>query len=293
MVSVDFRGGDNNFSSEHPVIISPRFNKFFRTHERVIRQIRSIDFSIFQPELSTPEDRAAVRAAMLVESHNPVYTEGILGYFRGQSDEQEMASFTQTWGYEEMRHYFLLRTYLEASGLVDNQELGKVLKVTRAGPWGERELKFSRVEAFVYPMMQEQVTAGFYKRFAEATKEPLLQEILRIISKDEYRHCQYYFEKAQEELNLGGDRKRQARSAIIGFYMPGESFIESFEDEVVKPAAEIVPFDLSSMGELVDKVGKLIGPLELARIAADPAFHRRLRDEFNLDPMSVLRSRSK
>lgn len=63
-------------------IITPRFDRFFRTHEKVMWQFNSIDFKAIQPELLTPEIVEATRGAMLVESHNPVYTMRILEYYR-------------------------------------------------------------------------------------------------------------------------------------------------------------------------------------------------------------------
>lgn len=304
-MSVDLRG-DNSYSPDQddlgsiltatnqgPDILTPRFNRFFLTHERVLRKLGSFNFATLQTELLTDEDVDAVRGAMLVESHNPVYTEGILGYFRGHPDEQEMTAFTEVWGYEELRHYLILLKYLEASGKVDRDELAADLKVTRAGPWGERELKFSRVQAFVYPMMQEQVTARFYRRFAEVTQEPLLQDILRAISKDEYRHCQYYLAKGREELALGGNRIKEACEAIIGFYMPGDSFIGRYKERVLDAGNRVAPFDIGAMGELVDKVRQLVGRWQFTRLAMDPALHRRLGDEFNIDPMAILRSKGK
>lgn len=266
------------------VMFSPYFDRFFRTHEKVMWQLSAIDFTTLRPDLLTPEDIEALRGAMLVESHNPVYTMRILEYYR---HDHEVTSFVTTWGYEEMKHYAALRTYLEATGLVDADDLARELDVTRAGQWGDEETRFTRVQSFTYAMVQEQATARFYKRFAERTREPLLQEILRLISKDEYRHCQYYLDKGKEELALGGDRLREVDEVLLNFQMPGPTFVRDF-GRYVQAGLKVAPIDIGAMRETADKVAQLTGRLHLLKLAADRAFHRKLSDEWGVDIRSVL-----
>lgn len=266
------------------VFISPEFDRFFRTHEKVMWQLSAIDFSKIQPDLLTADEVEALRGAMLVESHNPVYTMRILEYYR---PDHEVTSFVTTWGYEEMKHYAVLRAYLEVSGRIDKNELAKELDITRAGPWGDEETRFTKVQSFTYAMVQEQATARFYKRFADYTKEPLLQEILRLISKDEYRHCQYYLDKGKQELSLGGDRMREVDEVLLNFQMPGPTFVKDF-DQFVEAGMKVAPIDIGAMRETADKVAQLTGRLHLLKLAADRAFHRKLSDEWGIDIRSVL-----
>jgi len=265
-------------------MFTPEFDRFFRTHEKVMWQFSAIDFSALRPDLLTPDEVEALRGAMLVESHNPVYTMRILEYYR---KDHEVTAFVTTWGYEEMKHYAVLRAYLEASGKVDVEDLDRELRTTRGGQWGDAETRFSRVQSFTYAMVQEQATARFYKRFAEFTKEPLLQEILRLISKDEYRHCQYYLDKGKQELALGGDRLREVDEILLNFQMPGPSFIHDF-DKYVQAGLKVAPIDIGAMRETADKVAQLTGRLHLLKLATDRAFHRKLSDEWGVDIRSVL-----
>ena len=140
-----------NQPSTAGTLFSPRFDRFFRTHEKILWQFSAIDFGGIRKELLTQEDIDAVRAAMLVESHNPVYTLRLLEFFR---HDHEMASFAVTWAYEEMRHYAVLRTYLEATGMVDNQELAQSLDHTRKGDWGRDTLTMSAMQNYTYTMLQ-------------------------------------------------------------------------------------------------------------------------------------------
>ncbi len=278
---VDRKGDD----SPHPpgTMVSPRFDRFFRTHEKVMWEFGALDFGAIEKDKLTQNDVDGVRAAMLVESHNPVYTMRILEYFRA---DHEMTSFVVTWGYEEMKHYVVLRSYLEACGMVNVPELHQELDVTRAGPWGDKETRFTRMQSFVYTMIQEQVTGRFYRRFADFTKEPVLQNILRLVSKDEYRHCQYYLEKGREELD--GDRRRlkEVNEVLLDFEMPGSEFMPNYKRDF-DAGMKVAPFDIGAMRETVDKIGQLTGKLHLLKLAADPAFHRKLRNELGLDLKKV------
>lgn len=80
----------------------PHLDRFFRTHEKVMWQMSALDFGRLQPDLLDPVEIEVVQGAMLVESHNPVYTMRILEYYRS---DHVMTTFTTTWAYEEMKHY--------------------------------------------------------------------------------------------------------------------------------------------------------------------------------------------
>lgn len=261
------------------VLFTPHFDRFFRIHEKVMWQFNDLDFSTLQPELLTPEDLGAVRGAMLVESHNPVYTSRILNYFR---QDHELTSFVVTWAYEEMKHYAVLRAYLEATGMVNVQELAQELDETRAGLWGEEEMGFTHVQSFTYTTLQEQITGLFYKRFAETTREPLLKSILNLVSKDEYRHCQYYLEKAKMELAEDKHRMDEVDALLLRFQMPGPTFIRDYNKHS-QAMMQVAQMDMSAMKETLDKVTQLTGKFHLLKLATDRSFHRKLKEEWGMD----------
>lgn len=265
-------------------MFTENFDRFFRTHERVMWQFGAIDFSTLQPELLTPEDLAAVRGAMLVESHNPVYTQRLLEYFR---HDHEMTAFVVTWAYEEMKHYAVLRSYLGATGRVDVQDLTRELEVTRAGQWGDEEVGFTPLQSYTYTMLQEEITGLFYKRFAETTREPLLKSILQLIGRDEYRHCQYYLEKGRQELAANRGRIREVDDILLRFQMPGPTFMQGYETHA-QAMQRVAKVDIAAMKEILDKVAQLTGRLHLVKLATDRAFHRKLGDEWGVDLPLVL-----
>lgn len=63
-------------------LITPAFDKYFRTHERMMWSVSDIPFDQIDRSKLTPDTVTAVRWAMLIESHNPVVTSELLNYYR-------------------------------------------------------------------------------------------------------------------------------------------------------------------------------------------------------------------
>lgn len=271
---------------QRPVLFTPLLDWFARLHDTVALDYSGLDFKEFDKDLVTKEDKDAVRGAMLIESHNPVYTMKILEYYR---NDVEMTTFEVIWGEEEVKHFALLYSYLDACG-VDLRELRDQTVETRKGPWGDVETAFTRMQSFTYAMMQEQFTARFYKRFADYTKEPLLQKILRLISKDEYRHCQFYTEKAKQELAQDpGKRIKEVDQLILDFNMPGPTFVKDYDETVYKPGMIVAPVDRAALKESADKIAQVVGKGHLRWLGiTNPSYARRLHDDFGVSVGDLL-----
>lgn len=264
--------------------INPAFDRFFRTHERVMWSFSAIPFDKIDLSLITEEDLNAVRGAMLVESHNPVYTRMLLDYFRM---DHEMAAFVVTWSYEELKHYGALRTYLEATGLVDLVDLERELKETRAGPWGDIESQFTVAQSFSYTMLQEELTGQFYQKFARRVKEPVLRKILTLIGKDEFRHCQWYLYKAKQVLSQNRHAREEVEDLMLRFEMPGPSFIQEYGKHGLA-MLKVAPPDKDSLRSSMAKLSQLTGRHHMAKLSTDTIYLRKLWDEWGMDPREVL-----
>lgn len=269
---------------EPGIFISPAFDKFFRTSERVMWRFGEIRFDQIQKELITEDDINAVRAAMLVESHNPIYTKVLLDYF---AQDHEMAAFVVTWGYEELKHYGVLRTWLEATGLVDQIGLEKELSETRAGPWGDVESQFSVVQSFAYTMLQEEITGLFYRKFMHRTNEPVLKNILKLIMQDEYRHCQWYLSKAREVLLSGRGHVEEVFDLFLRFEMPGPTFIQEYGKHG-QAMLKVAPPDANTFREVMGKIYDLTGKRYFAKLWNSGPYMRKLRDEWGIEPKDII-----
>lgn len=251
-------------------------------------QYTAIPWDRIQRQLVRETDLVAVRGAMLIESHNPVYTKVLLDYFRY---DHEMAAFTVLWSYEELKHYAVLRAWLEASDLVDVFALEQELEVARAGDWGQQQSEYTPLQWFTYTMLQEEITGLFYKKFAARAAEPVLRDILLLVAKDEYRHCQWYLDKAKDLV--AGDKKlmEQVDEVLLKFEMPGPSFIQDFEQRYVKEMREATASpDVVGLSEVLHKVSQLTGKLHLLRLATSREYLRRLQDDWGLDAKTALRA---
>lgn len=271
--------------SNRESIVTPYFDKFYVQHQRMMWHFDQIPFDRINPGLLIDDDIIAVRSAMLVESHNPVYTEVLLRVFR---PDHEMTSFIIVWGYEEFKHYMGLRRYLKATGKVNLTELGRELEQTRAGEWGKREADFTPAQSYAYTTLQEQVTGMFYLKFAENVKEPVLQGMLRLIGKDEMRHCQYYLGKAQQEQKNNPQAKDEIDEVLLDFGMPGPTFIEGYPDyaRVMNRVAKPGPAELA---QVLKRVGEMVGYDHMLDLAERPDYKNILEEKWGMELEPVLR----
>lgn len=267
-------------------LFSPEFDRFYRTHERVMWELGDIDFSAIQSELLTDNEVQAVRGAMLVESHNPVYTNFLLDFFR---HDHEMAAFVVTWSYEELKHYMALRAYLEASGRVDIDEMEAELAQTRAGNLQLEEEGLTPLQFEAYAMLQEQITGSYYKRFSESAQEPVLKGMLSIIGKDEYRHCQWYLEKAKQALMKDPRRVGEVVEVLSRFTMPGPTFIQNYSD-YTKAFLRAVKLDVSALKESLSKIEQLTGKFDGLKAGTRVTYIRKISEGFGLAQKEAMRA---
>ncbi|MEK7215345.1 MAG: acyl-ACP desaturase [Chloroflexota bacterium] len=259
-------------------LFSPEFDRFYRTHERVMWDLGAIDFSKIQPELLSDTEVQAVRGVMLVESHNPVYTNFLLDYFR---NDHEMAAFVVTWSYEELKHYMALRAYLEASGRVDIDEMEAELAQTRAGNLQREEKDFTPLQFEAYAMLQEQITGSYYKRFSASAKEPVLKDLLSVIGKDEYRHSQWYLEKGKQALMKDPRRVGEVVEVLSHFTMPGPTFIQNYSD-YTKAFLRAVKLDVSALKESLSKIEQLTGRFDAFKAGTRVTYIRKISEGFGM-----------
>ena len=259
-------------------LFSPEFDRFYRTHERVMWDLGAIDFSRIESDLLTDTEVQAVRGVMLVESHNPVYTNLLLDYFR---HDHEMAAFVVLWSYEELKHYLALRAYLEASGRVNITELEQELEQTRAGSLARDEKDFTPLQFEAYAMLQEQITGSYYKRFAAAVKEPVLKDILSMLGKDEYRHSQWYLDKGKQALMKDPRRLGEVVEVLTHFTMPGPTFIQNYSD-YTKAFLRAVKLDVSALKESVSKIEQLTGKFDAFKTGTRVTYMRKISEGFGM-----------
>ena len=259
------------------------FGRFYANHERMLWKLGDLDWDhIDRSQLDAPT-LAAVRAAMLVESHNPVFASTLLGKFRHNF---EMAGFLAIWTYEEYKHFAGLRAYLEATDAMPAEALSAELKVTRAGEWIIPD-HYTDLMMASYAMLQELVTGIFYKGFAQRVQEPVLKQLLVLIGKDEYRHHQQYFDFCKQILDADRSRMSEVDAMLLEFEMPGPSFVPNYQQhgDAMLAAACV---GNAAFREVLGKLSNLLGKWHIMQLAANSTYRQRLQENWGVDAKQIL-----
>lgn len=133
-----------------------------------------------------------LREAALIESYAPMYALKGLSVWWNSIEESAIASIQF---YEEYKHYFALKRYLEHVGVsVDEREIIEV-----------RERSFDsvytdRVRQLANYMISEHFTAYFYQRLLDEAREPVMRTLLELLVKDELRHCSVFYSLLEKRI---------------------------------------------------------------------------------------------
>ena len=243
------------------------FGSYFLNHERMLWKLSDIAWDAIDRRQLNDLDVAAVHATMLVESHNPVYASVLL---RRMRLDLAATNFLAVWTYEEAKHFAALRTYMESTNAVSDADLVAELEATRAGEW-EIPNYYTDLMIAAYTMMQEHITAIFYRNFAQHVDEPVLVQLLSLISKDEFRHHRFYFEYAQRLLAQEPSRVAELDAALQEFQMPGPQFIPNYQHHALA-MAEAGDLGVNTYRDALGVLRKLTGEAYLQKLAKTPSF---------------------
>jgi hypothetical protein len=269
------------------------FRKFNREHEArswsLEAHFQALEAPTFDPRGVDPRIMAGIEATALVESHNPVYAEGLFNYNR--RDHRE-TGFLSIWTYEEFKHYKGEEEYLIAASrfkvdgkpLVDLKHYNEKLRATREGQWGRDESAVEEIEASIYTDVQELLTGHGYQSMAMQVSEPVLRQLLMNMAKDEFAHHGWAHARSkrllqsngrqdQDQPEVNGQQKKPmkvkpedldpnavsgAKRVLQGFEMPGKNHIPENErnGEIIFKAINPGPLFFKP---LIDKVEDLVG----------------------------------
>jgi acyl-[acyl-carrier-protein] desaturase len=255
------------------------FGRFFVDHERMLWKLSDVAWDQIDSSALDAPTLAAVRGALLVESHNPVYASTLLDRFR---HDFPMTNFLAVWTYEEFKHFAGLKAYLEAAEAMAPELLEAELATTRAGEWLIPD-RYTDLMMATYAMLQELITGIFYKNFALQVREPVLRLLLGQIGKDEYRHCQFYFDYAKRVLEADRSRLDEVDTAMLEFEMPGPGFVPDYDDHAAAMLAAANP-GAGAFREVLTKVSNLIGKRHMLRLAGNATYRQRLQQMWGIEP---------
>jgi hypothetical protein len=195
----------------------------------VERNIRWLDIDAARAHV-TPDVLRQLREAALIQSVHPVNIRRLLEPLWDDVDATGALSIIL---FEGFKHFHALRTYLEIIGYHPAISDGEVVERRRADAGtglDPREL----IEHLVEFMLSEHLGAHHFHRLAEECEEPVLRELLTLMTADETRHAQCIGDLIAKRVV--GDRAMASRvlDAAVHFHHFGDRVVGDFS--VVMPA---------------------------------------------------------
>jgi len=160
----------------------------------------------FDPAKVDPDIAKLVRAAAMVERNAPDYTTYLRNVF---ADDPAFCQAADYWAEEEIQHGDALGRWGEIAtqGWDYPAAFARYREGYKINLATETSIRGSRTGELIARCMVEIGTSSYYTALADATTEPVLNQICRLIAADEYRHFKLFYDHmrrylARENLNL-------------------------------------------------------------------------------------------
>ena len=153
----------------------------------------------FQPQNVDPDILPLVKAAAMVERNGTDYAVYLGRVFL---DDPDFRIASDNWAIEEVQHGDALGRWATLADPAWNFETA--FARYRAGyklPLdADASIRGSRTGELIARCMVETGTSSYYTALAEATTEPVLQQVCRLIAADEYRHFKLFYDHMKRYL---------------------------------------------------------------------------------------------
>jgi len=162
-------------------------------------RIEDVDWDSFDPAGVDPDAVAIVKAAAMVERNGTDYAIYLKNVFR---DDPDFCQAADTWAVEEVQHGDALGRW---AMLADpGWDFAAAFARYRAGYQvpleADASVRGSRTGELIARCMVETGTSSYYTALAEATSEPVLRQVCRLIAADEYRHFKLFYDHMRRYL---------------------------------------------------------------------------------------------
>ncbi|WP_191085991.1 ferritin-like domain-containing protein [Roseococcus microcysteis] len=172
----------------------------------------------FDPSKVDPEVIPLVKAAAMVERNGDDYALYLKSVFRDDPDFQYAAD---NWAVEEVQHGDALGRW--ASLADPSFDYPAAFARYRAGYTidvkADASIRGSRTGELIARCMVETGTSSYYTALGEASDEPVLKEICRLIAADEYRHFKLFYDHMKRYLareNLSFPKRLRVALGRVG-----------------------------------------------------------------------------
>lgn len=168
-------------------------------------RIEDVAWDQFDPARVDPDVVPLVKAAAMVERNGMDYAVYLGRVFR---DDSAFRGATDTWAVEEVQHGNALGRW---AMLADpGWDFDAAFARYRAGYQlpldADASVRGSRTGELIARCMVETGTSSYYTALADATDEPVLRQVCKLIAADEYRHFKLFYDHMRRYLvreNIG------------------------------------------------------------------------------------------
>ncbi len=168
-------------------------------------RIEDVAWENFDPKAVDPALVPLVKAAAMVERNGKDYALYLNSVFHDDPDFRQAADY---WAEEEVQHGDALAKWAELAD--PGWDFAAAFARYRAGyaikTDADASIRGSRTGELIARCMVETGTSSYYTALAEATSEPVLRQVCKLIAADEYRHFKLFYDHMRRYLareNLG------------------------------------------------------------------------------------------
>lgn len=180
--------------------------------------IEQVAWDRFDPSKVDPEVVPLVKAAAMVERNGDDYALYLKSVFHDDPDFQQAAD---NWAVEEVQHGDALGRW---AALADPAfDYAQSFARYRAGYTidvkADASIRGSRTGELIARCMVETGTSSYYSALGDASEEPVLREVCRLIAADEYRHFKLFYDHMKRYLareNLSFPRRLRVALGRVG-----------------------------------------------------------------------------
>ncbi|WP_428486415.1 acyl-ACP desaturase [Rhodopila sp.] len=163
-------------------------------------RIEDIAWDRFDPAAVDAQLVPLVKAAAMVERNGTDYALYLGGVF---GDDPDFRQAADNWALEEVQHGDALAKWAELAD--PGWDFAAAFDRYRAGysvnTDADASIRGSRTGELIARCMVETGTSSYYTALAEATGEPVLKQVCKLIAADEYRHFKLFYDHMRRYLS--------------------------------------------------------------------------------------------
>jgi hypothetical protein len=163
-------------------------------------RIDDIAWHDFDPDAVDPALIPLVKAAAMVERNGTDYALYLGGVF---NDDPDFRLAADHWAIEEVQHGDALAKWAmladpswDFAAAFARYRTGYTINTT-----ADASIRGSRTGELIARCMVETGTSSYYTALAEATDEPVLKQVCKLIAADEYRHFKLFYDHMRRYLS--------------------------------------------------------------------------------------------